>query len=110
MSGLRQLDLEVPARSIPSAQAHRTPQLGRPRGNGPRRGRPRGKADPVVVDGDAYPRGIRIDVDQRGICTGVTSDVAGALQDDLERMLDQRSEEHTSELQSLTNLVCRLLL
>src|SRR5438093_9850056 len=24
--------------------------------------------------------------------------------------LDQRSEEHTSELQSLTNLVCRLLL
>src|SRR5258706_5750990 len=26
------------------------------------------------------------------------------------RPLDQRSEEHTSELQSLTNLVCRLLL
>src|SRR5258706_3986933 len=25
-------------------------------------------------------------------------------------MLEQRSEEHTSELQSLTNLVCRLLL
>src|SRR5262249_59661905 len=25
-------------------------------------------------------------------------------------MLDTRSEEHTSELQSLTNLVCRLLL
>ena len=38
----------------------------------------------------ASPRGIRIDVDQRGICTGVTSDVAGALQDDLERMLDQQ--------------------
>src|SRR5438093_8824755 len=26
------------------------------------------------------------------------------------RTLDRRSEEHTSELQSLTNLVCRLLL
>src|SRR5262249_62183875 len=30
--------------------------------------------------------------------------------DVLEVVLDQRSEEHTSELQSLTNLVCRLLL
>src|SRR5438046_5075161 len=28
----------------------------------------------------------------------------------LEGMLSARSEEHTSELQSLTNLVCRLLL
>src|SRR5437016_9986087 len=28
----------------------------------------------------------------------------------LERHVDGRSEEHTSELQSLTNLVCRLLL
>src|SRR5258706_1351398 len=27
-----------------------------------------------------------------------------------ERMMHKRSEEHTSELQSLTNLVCRLLL
>src|SRR5437016_8258833 len=29
---------------------------------------------------------------------------------DLDRPGDARSEEHTSELQSLTNLVCRLLL
>src|SRR5437016_8815903 len=29
---------------------------------------------------------------------------------DLQRVLEIRSEEHTSELQSLTNLVCRLLL
>src|SRR5262249_59150069 len=28
----------------------------------------------------------------------------------LHRLLSNRSEEHTSELQSLTNLVCRLLL
>src|SRR5258706_5208656 len=28
----------------------------------------------------------------------------------LDQPFDQRSEEHTSELQSLTNLVCRLLL
>src|ERR1019366_4363737 len=31
-------------------------------------------------------------------------------QDFIERVIDSRSEEHTSELQSLTNLVCRLLL
>ena len=30
--------------------------------------------------------------------------------DDIRLYLDGRSEEHTSELQSLTNLVCRLLL
>src|SRR5438046_8524507 len=28
----------------------------------------------------------------------------------IDARIDQRSEEHTSELQSLTNLVCRLLL
>src|SRR5438046_7005594 len=31
-------------------------------------------------------------------------------QHDLARPFEERSEEHTSELQSLTNLVCRLLL
>src|SRR5262249_62376253 len=30
--------------------------------------------------------------------------------DDLDQLHERRSEEHTSELQSLTNLVCRLLL
>src|SRR5258706_10754638 len=34
--------------------------------------------------------------------------IAGAILPDLP--FDERSEEHTSELQSLTNLVCRLLL
>src|SRR5688572_31576744 len=32
------------------------------------------------------------------------------LQDLLDRLLEKRSEEHTSELQSQSNLVCRLLL
>src|SRR2546430_12302322 len=34
----------------------------------------------------------------------------GADPDAIERKLNQRSEEHTSELQSQSNLVCRLLL
>src|SRR5690242_20924107 len=33
-----------------------------------------------------------------------------AAQTDLSRLVDSRSEEHTSELQSHVNLVCRLLL
>src|SRR5437016_7934210 len=39
-------------------------------------------------------------------------DVGGDVRRDIAclRHLDHRSEEHTSELQSLTNLVCRLLL
>src|SRR5438046_6775057 len=36
--------------------------------------------------------------------------VAAALLEEAERIARERSEEHTSELQSLTNLVCRLLL
>src|ERR1019366_7484076 len=44
---------------------------------------------------------------------GVTADLSydpGAARDGgLAFLEDQRSEEHTSELQSLTNLVCRLL-
>src|SRR5262249_62318519 len=36
--------------------------------------------------------------------------LARLLADDLEPLQVERSEEHTSELQSLTNLVCRLLL
>src|SRR5437016_8414702 len=40
---------------------------------------------------------------------GSTPDVAGAIPD-LRPASSRRSEEHTSELQSLTNLVCRLLL
>src|ERR1035438_7271989 len=36
--------------------------------------------------------------------------IAGSQHEDLERNLLFRSEEHTSELQSLRHLVCRLLL
>src|SRR5438093_3752075 len=45
---------------------------------------------------------------QRSTCTGTlvfSSLLAGAV-----KQCGRRSEEHTSELQSLTNLVCRLLL
>src|SRR5258706_1994045 len=51
--------------------------------------RSRRAAVDIVVDGSGQPAG-------EGIC-GTVGDAA-------------RSEEHTSELQSLTNLVCRLLL
>src|SRR5258705_6829157 len=38
-----------------------------------------------------------------GVAVGIASDLR-------DRFLDRRSEEHTSELQSLRHLVCRLLL
>src|SRR5438093_11493018 len=50
------------------------------------------------LDAHALPRGARVPVAVR----------ERLLQDPVDR--DLRSEEHTSELQSLTNLVCRLLL
>src|SRR2546430_13284111 len=37
-------------------------------------------------------------------------DLVGIIIDAISAMLDSRSEEHTSELQSQSNLVCRLLL
>src|SRR5438046_7894172 len=42
---------------------------------------------------------------QEGLLDSLARDVAGD-----RRVVALRSEEHTSELQSLTNLVCRLLL
>src|SRR5438093_13378905 len=49
-------------------------------------------------------RSLRHPAEQREVL-----DVAGADLEDV-RVAGDRSEEHTSELQSLTNLVCRLLL
>src|SRR5205823_9993136 len=44
-------------------------------------------------------------------CVGGTGRVgAGSVDDTMEVVADLRSEEHTSELQSLAYLVCRLLL
>ena len=40
----------------------------------------------------------------------IARDIAGASSGSIFLLNDARSEEHTSELQSLTNLVCRLLL
>src|SRR5260370_25665425 len=57
---------------------------------------------------------LAIDVLGHGVATGVTRDrVEDARRARADRPLaeiDQRSEEHTSELQSHLNLVCRLLL
>src|SRR5256885_3792702 len=41
---------------------------------------------------------------------GVAGEKAHALRERLARRLESRSEEHTSELQSPCNIVCRLLL
>src|SRR2546430_12900739 len=69
--------------------------------------------------------GVRTDVDQTvtgisalAVDVGVEAGVAGKREQVLARDVDarrcgaaeQRSEEHTSELQSQSNLVCRLLL
>src|SRR5438046_7996169 len=48
-------------------------------------------------------------VDCAAVCGGGTIHRATSL-GRLDRLQHSRSEEHTSELQSLTNLVCRLLL
>src|SRR2546425_6289466 len=41
---------------------------------------------------------------------GVFGGCLARLEEDLDRLVELRSEEHTSELQSLAYLVCRLLL
>src|ERR1019366_6313249 len=47
------------------------------------------------------------DVEVKGALAGLIEELKG---DAFRRAIEARSEEHTSELQSLTNLVCRLLL
>src|SRR2546430_12873209 len=46
----------------------------------------------------------------KGPTTSVVPDVTTLSQSDAQATLKARSEEHTSELQSQSNLVCRLLL
>src|SRR2546430_2842083 len=53
--------------------------------------------------GEEFPRSL---LDHQGAVMDVRVRLAGLAQDDR----DRRSEEHTSELQSQSNLVCRLLL
>src|SRR4029077_14878516 len=89
-SGLRKLYLDVPARTVVSAHAHFAAQLRRARGDGPRRSRARGEADPVVVDRDVHPLGALVDLDRGRVRARVESDVTGPLEHDLKGMLDQR--------------------
>src|SRR5437016_8034144 len=60
--------------------------------------------DGLVIDLSPM-KGVRVDPRTR-----TAHAQGGLLWADLDRLGRARSEEHTSELQSLTNLVCRLLL
>src|SRR5438046_3432098 len=53
---------------------------------------------------------LAISTPRSGMAWGVAVCLATTFVDLLMFQLSKRSEEHTSELQSLTNLVCRLLL
>src|SRR5437016_10410059 len=66
-----------------------------------------GLREAVVVLGQADDVGPR--AERRRAVLGRPTEV-GAVRPGGKRKDGQRSEEHTSELQSLTNLVCRLLL
>src|SRR6266480_7414615 len=59
---------------------------------------------------DALPISDRDGVQSLSLGLGLLGRIARVSQDHLERPHDLRSEEHTSELQSHVNLVCRLLL
>src|SRR2546430_7814756 len=48
--------------------------------------------------------------DAENAFVGAHPEVPGAVLEDLVHRVEDRSEEHTSELQSQSNLVCRLLL
>src|SRR5207237_8270197 len=61
------------------------------------RGACRGRRAPFAID----PQGVMQHVEQRRVIDRLLEEVEGAVL--------QRSEEHTSELQSHLNLVCRLL-
>src|SRR5205823_9153476 len=55
---------------------------------------------------------VRSHISDAGVEEGIAVDEVGGIRelDEPEVMLERRSEEHTSELQSLAYLVCRLLL
>src|SRR5438093_2804639 len=57
---------------------------------------------------EALTRYLAVELGAKGITVNAVS--GGAVATDVWHMIPDRSEEHTSELQSLTNLVCRLLL
>src|SRR5258706_8680717 len=69
----------------------------------------------ILTISDRSSRGERADASGPALAEGVTAQGWGVVRtqvvpDELEAIQSTRSEEHTSELQSLTNLVCRLLL
>src|SRR2546430_13622331 len=65
----------------------------------------RGGKDLRLPDGDGSHQ------DQHGVeGLGVQRQVEGRIANGPRRLAPERSEEHTSELQSQSNLVCRLLL
>src|SRR2546426_9309972 len=74
-------------------------------------------ADPVRVagrlqsagEGRFYWRG-SLSTQVAGVCRRCLVPVALPVAADIDALFSQRSEEHTSELQSPCNLVCRLLL
>src|SRR2546430_9021617 len=72
-----------------------------------------------VPVGDAWTRArlgaLKAQIEEAGLCFAVVESIA--VHEDIklgrpgrDRLIDHRSEEHTSELQSQSNLVCRLLL
>src|SRR5258706_4063539 len=70
-----------------------------------------GAEDPAVTRErykERFPRGATRRMTQLGLLVGAVLDELVPRPDDA--LVYARSEEHTSELQSLTNIVCRLLL
>src|SRR2546427_3032177 len=66
-----------------------------------------GRAGPVTIV--AVTKGFGLDAVEAALAAGLADVGENRVQEALEK-LDTRSEEHTSELQSQSNLVCRLLL
>src|SRR5437870_10033473 len=90
ISRLPELDLDVPARPIGPADPDFAPELGRSRCDRPRRDRPGRKPDSVVVDRDEDLPDARVDADRGGIRARMERDVAGPLQHDVKRVLDEQ--------------------
>src|SRR5256886_11343932 len=67
-------------------------------------------SQPVQSCGRRVPVPAGDDHDQEPVADGARSGLQGRERLDAARGLPVRSEEHTSELQSQSNLVCRLLL
>src|SRR2546430_6014339 len=63
----------------------------------------------LMVEGSALLSAIRSRIKPRGCCEHLAASSTGSAAF-ISRVWMSRSEEHTSELQSQSNLVCRLLL